>query len=320
MERTPATQAMSNSMEPPTKKVKKENVSSDAPSQESEKNNNMKPPQLDAATNDEDWQPSWLPEGCSIVRVPVLGGSDIKCSFAFPANLIYDNLASLLGLKVGNDDSDGGSTGGSFCRGCLDVDSNALVELQITSYMCEAYVAFRAQGFVERQFTDLWPFMLRLAVPDSVLQDFLLRAGKCYIANSTKYYIESLGGFDYDQQLDSVGFFKKWCRPRGVPRHAVLLPGTEVPPTGMYVLLHESPEDIEAMRKRVQKKVWEHSAVKEALAFGNPKTQRKLQRHLVSRMMEERLPFYNIPLLDVEPEEDAVVSNNTHQMDNAGDV
>ncbi|CAB9511613.1 expressed unknown protein [Seminavis robusta] len=304
MERSSASKNIRNSnsdMEPQAKKAKTDNTVSLTE-------------ETKEGADDEQRQPSWLPKGCSVVRVPVLGKEGLKKLFAFPATLVYDNLACLLGLKLNpwTADSTSGCESQPCHGGCLEVESNALVDLQITDQMCCAYVYFCRMGFVEGIFTDLSEFLLRLAAPDELMQRYQLDVGKSNIKFAVRSYIQSLGRHDYGQHTDVVGFFAEWIWPIDrVPFDAILIPLTDRPPypSKKFVRLHQTPEQTEALQKRLQREVWKLDAVQNAMQSGrgrNSDTIESLRHYVIGLMMEERLPYYNIPILEAvgEPKQE----------------
>lgn len=236
-------------------------------------------------------------QGCSwrdkpFIIVPVYK----KSKFAMPVDLVYDNLACLLGLENNPwNCSNGTTTTQHSNEGCLQPNT-ILLEMEITVEMCRAYVRYRRHGCPSG---DCRQFLIQAAAPNDLLdeheRDTLTLSLRCIMTQYLELFRGDPAGEAYTLKKN-VGYFAE-RRPSDITVGRVVWLDAMTP-----ARLHDDEDTISEMRKKVRQTFYFSKDVK--ISLGRMDKQLTNIKHacLADVMCDAILPYYNVPLLQADEE------------------
>lgn len=233
-----------------------------------------------------DWQ-----NGSAVVVAPVYFPKNINAKFAFPADLVYDNLAALLGLiqnpwTTTEKSSPSAPSNREEAASSAGVKPNEILrELCVTPEMCSAYVKYRRFG--TRQ-SDCMEFMIRAAAPTDMVETYDFEHKRKMLRERVRNYVNHFWSSGCRDAHTEINYFSSWFADSGLGGHGrIRLHGGEA-----FVILHDNVQSIEALRERMRRKIRRIAGVSDVL-----KQKPEMEEALVAIMRDQTLPFYDVPLL-----------------------
>lgn len=246
----------------------------------------------------------WAPDNCSVIIAPVFSPKNKGATFAFPVDLIYDNLASLFGFiqnpwtttKSAEEEGHAPSpTAPATTKGKenggkpMPAPSSILRDLCVTPEMCSAYVKYRRMGV---RGDECLEFMIRAAAPAHFIEKYQFQKDGSTMLDRIYRYVNRFDSIECHDEHDKIQYFADW-NDYSNSSAPTRLSG------GAYIRLHDTEKQIDELRKRMRYQLrHKEPTIFRILNQRNP----KMENLFIVLMREQTLCHYNVPLL-IEGEE-----------------